>query len=298
VKSKRLNFAMHKNTAFLLAPWLATLSVFWLYPLFHALYLSFTKYYTLKNEAVFIGWANYAHILQDGFFYTALQNTAVFALGTIPLTTALALGLAVTLNSIRHGQAFFRAAFFLPSVTSLIVMTLIFTNVYASDGYLTFLCKTLGLPFPVRGWLQEPSTALAAIMAMDVLLSTGYYMVLLLAALQAIPRDLYEAAELAGAKGWAVFSRITVPMLRPTLLFVLVINTIRSFQIFVEIYVMTRGGPLGSTSTLIYSVYVNAFDRSDMMGYACALAYIVFGIILVFSLAQMWLLRLNQSSDS
>jgi multiple sugar transport system permease protein len=285
----------HLNTVLLLMPWLATVGVFWLYPLLYALYLSFTKYSTLKNEAVLIGWANYAHILNDGFFYTALQNTALFTAGTIPLTTALALVLAVVLNTTRRGQAFFRAAFFLPSVTSLIVMTLIFTNVYASDGYLTFLCKTLGLPFPVRGWLQEPSTALPAIMAMDVLLSTGYYMVLLLAALQAIPRDLYEAAELAGARVWTIFWRVTVPMLRPTLLFVLVINTIRSFQIFVEIYVMTRGGPLGSTSTLIYSVYVNAFDRSDMMGYACALAYIVFVIILLFSLAQMWLLRVNQS---
>lgn len=293
---KRLSFSRgDANTAFFLAPWALTLTVFWLYPLGYALYLSMTKYYTLRNEAVFIGLSNYAHILRDGFFWQALQNTALFSFGTIPFTTALALLLAVVLNSTPRFQGFFRAALFLPSVTSLIVLALIFSNLYASDGYLTAICRLLHVPFPARGWLQDRSTALPSIMAMDVLIASGYYMVLFLAALQSIPRDLYEAAELAGASAWQKFWRITLPMLRPTLLFVMVVNTIRAFQIFVEIYVMTRGGPLGSTTTLIYSIYANAFDKSDMMGYACALAYIVFVIILLFSLMQMWLLRANKA---
>jgi multiple sugar transport system permease protein len=283
------------NTAFFLAPWALTLAVFWLYPLGYALYLSLTKYYTLRNEAVFIGLSNYAHILRDGFFWQALQNTALFSFGTIPFTTALALLLAVVLNATPRFQGFFRAALFLPSVTSLIVLALIFSNLYASDGYLTAICRLLHVPFPARGWLQDRSTALPSIMAMDVLIASGYYMVLFLAALQSIPLDLYEAAELAGATAWQKFWRITLPMLRPTMLFVIVVNTIRAFQIFVEIYVMTRGGPLGSTTTLIYSIYANAFDKSDMMGYACALAYIVFVIILLFSLAQMWLLKANKA---
>lgn len=283
------------NTSLFLAPWALALSVFWLYPLGYAFYLSLTKYYTLRNEAVFVGLGNYAHILQDGFFWQALQNTAAFSLGTVPLTTALALGLAVVLHSTPRFQGFFRAAFFLPSVTSLIVLALIFSNLYASDGYITALCRLLHVPFPVRGWLQDQTTALPSIMAMDVLIASGYYMVLFLAALQSIPHDLYEVATLAGASAGQKFWRVTVPMLRPTLLFVVVVNTIRSFQIFVEIYVMTRGGPLGSTTTLIYSLYANAFDKSDMMGYACALAYIVFVIILLFSLVQMWLLQANKA---
>jgi multiple sugar transport system permease protein len=289
-------FASYRlNTALLLAPWLVVLCVFWVYPLGYALALSFTKYEALRNEATWIGIENYAHILGDSFFWLALKNTTVFSLGTIPVTTMLALVLAVAVNSVPRFQAFFRAAFFLPSVTSLIVLALIFSNLYAANGYVTMLCTALGIPFPARGLLQEPSTALIGIMAMDVLLATGYYMVILLAALQTIPRDLYEAAELAGAGAWAKFWRISFPLLRPTLLFVVVINTIRSFQIFVEIYIMTRGGPLGSTTTLIYSVYSNAFDKSDMMGYACALAYIVFGIIMAFSMLQLWLLRTNEA---
>ncbi len=293
----RTNIHRHfdPKTALFLAPWGLTLLVFWLYPLGYALYLSFTKYYTLRNEAVFVGLGNYTHILSNAFFWQALQNTALFALGTIPFTTALALALAVILHSVPRFQGLFRAAFFVPSVTSLIVLALVFSTLYASDGYLTALCRLLNAPFPLRGWLQDTTTALPSIMAMDVLIASGYYMMLFLSALQTIPGDLYEVADLAGASPWQRFWRITLPMLRPTLLFVVVINTIRSFQVFIEIYVMTRGGPLGSTSTLMYSVYINAFEKSDMMGYACALAYIAFGIILVFSLAQMWLLQVNRA---
>lgn len=285
----RIN-AHRLNTALFLAPWVLVLCVFWVYPLVFALGLSFTKYETLRNEATWVGLQNYTHIISDNFFWLALKNTAIFSFGTIPFTTALALVLALGVNRIPRFQGVFRAAFFLPSVTSLIVIALIFSSLYAANGYVGALCRLANIPFPARGLLQEPSTALPAIMAMDVLLATGYYMVILLAALQTIPRDLYEAADLSGASAWAKFWRITLPLLRPTLLFVVVINTIRSFQIFVEIYIMTRGGPLGNTSTLIYLVYQHAFDKFDM-GYASALAYIVFGIIMAFSAAQMWLLR-------
>ena len=132
-----------------------------------------------------------------------------------------------------------------------------------------------------------------AIMAMDVWISTGYYMILFLAGMEAISKDLYESAELAGATRWQQFWKITLPMLRPTLLFVVVINSIKSFQIFVEIYVMTKGGPLGATTTLVYEVYHQAFEQSDRMGYASALAYVVFVILLAMSLLQMRLLRVR-----
>jgi multiple sugar transport system permease protein len=128
---------------------------------------------------------------------------------------------------------------------------------------------------------------------MDVWISTGYYMVLLLSALQTIPHDLYEAAELAGASAWQTFWRITLPMLRPSLVFVVVINTIKSFQVFTEVYVMTKGGPLDATTTMMYLVYINAFEKADAMGYACAVAYTTFAIILSFSMVQMYFLRGN-----
>ena len=171
------------------------------------------------------------------------------------------------------------------------MLALVFTNLYARDGYVNALCTIMGLPHPTEGWLLHPNTALGAIMAMDVWISTGYYMVLFIAGMEAVPKDLYEAAELAGATRWQQFWRITLPMLRSTLLFVIVINSIKSFQIFVEIYVMTKGGPLGSTSTLVYEVYKQAFEHSDMMGYASAVAYIIFVILLAVSFVQMRILR-------
>jgi multiple sugar transport system permease protein len=292
----KYEYRVQTNTALMLAPWIATFIAFWMYPLGYALYLSFTNYNTLTNDAVWNNFDNYLRIWDDDTFWTALTNTSLFTFGTIPLTTAFALVLAVLLNGNIRLKSFFRAAYFLPSVTSLVVVSLIFTNLYSASGYVNMMVNALGLPYPTRGWLQEPSTALGAIMAMDVWLWTGYYMVLLLAALQTIPNDLYEAAELSGASKLQQFRMITVPMLRPSLVFVFVINTIKSFQIFVEIYVMTKGGPLDATTTMVYMIYVNAFERQDMMGYACAVGYVVFFIILAFALVQMYFLQAGKAA--
>lgn len=278
----------------LLAPWLITLAVFWLYPLVYALVLSFSDYQTLTNEMSFIGLDNYSRVFKDEAFWKALGNTTIFTFGTVPFTTSIALALAVVLQKQSAKLAsVFRAAYFLPSVTSLVVIALVFTNLYARDGYVNALFAFAGLPHPENGWLQTESTALPAIMAMDVWISAGYYMVLFLAGMESIPKELYESAELQGASRWQQFWRITLPMIKPTMLFVVVINSIKSFQIFVEVYVMTKGGPLGATSTLVYQVYHQAFEQSDSMGYASALAYIIFIILIVMSAIQMRLLRVK-----
>ncbi|MBK7413620.1 MAG: sugar ABC transporter permease [Ignavibacteria bacterium] len=282
------------HTWALLAPWIITLVVFWIYPLIYALVLSFSEYRTLTNQILFIGFDNYLKAFNDDGFWRALRNTSVFTVGTVPFTTAFALLLATAIRKRTPALAsFFRASYFLPSVTSLVVIALVFTNLYARDGYVNVLAGLLGLPHPTQGWLLDQNSALASIMAMDVWISTGYYMVLFLAGMEAIPKDLYEAADLAGASRWQQFWRITLPMLRSTMLFVVVINSIKSFQIFVEIYIMTKGGPLGATSTLVYEVYHQAFEQSDMMGYASALAYIVFVILLAISFIQMRLLKVR-----
>lgn len=280
------------HTVALLMPWIITLVVFWLYPLVYALVLSFSEYRTLTNEMSFVGLDNYRAVFESETFWRALKNTFVFTVGTVPVTTAFAVLLAVLVQ--RRGpkmSAVLRSSYFLPSVTSLVVIALIFTNLYARDGYVNALCAMMGLPHPENGWLLTEGTALPAIMAMDVWISTGYYMVLFMAGMESIPKDLYESAELNGATKWQQFWKITLPMLRPTLLFVIVINSIKSFQIFVEVYVMTKGGPLGATSTLVYEVYHQAFEQSDMMGYASALAYVIFVILLVMSFLQMRLLK-------
>ena len=271
-----------------------TLALFWAYPLARSFYLSFTRYNTLSNRTTWIGTSNYERMLGDEIFWTALSNTMIFVVGTIPFTTLFALAIAVLLNRNIAWRDVYRAGYFIPSVTSIVVLSLIFTNLYAQDGYINSLLQLTGLPYPKGGWLQNPSTALGAIMAMDVWIAIGYYVVLFLAALQTIPKDLYEAAELDGASQWDQFKRVTLPGLRPMLLFVIVINTIRSFQVFTEVYVMTKGGPLHSTTTLVYQVFENAFERADMMGYASAVAYVTFLLILAVSLVQFRFLGVNR----
>ena len=152
----------------LLSPWLLTLGIFWLYPLLYALYISFTKVTTLSGTSSWVGFDNYTAVFSDRLFWIALRNTCVFAAGTVPITTALALALAVALNSAQtRWKDTFRAVVFVPTVTSLVVISLIFTNLYAQNGQLNALLSFLHLPFPERGWLLEPSTALLSIMAMD-----------------------------------------------------------------------------------------------------------------------------------
>ena len=279
----------------MLLPWLITLTVFWIYPLGFAIFMSLTKYQTLTNSFQFIGFENYFNIFKDDIFWKALFNTSFFTFGTVPITTLSALILASILNSkfVKHKEIF-RASYFLPSVSSLVVISLIFTNLYAKDGYVNALFAMLGLPQSELGFLQNPSSSLIAIMLMDIWISIGYYVVLFLAGLQTVPQDLYDAAKLNGASSYQQFVRITNQLIKPTLLFVIVINTIKSFQIFVEIYVMTKGGPLNSTMTLVYQVYVNAFEKTDGMGYASALALLIFLILIAFSLIQIKLLRWNK----
>lgn len=282
----------HAHTAALLGPWIIVLCVFWIYPLIYALVLSFSNYQTLTNSMEFIGFENYARALQSDEFWNALKNTAIFTVGTVPVTTALAVFLAVVVQRLTpRVSAMFRAAYFLPSVTSLVVIALVFTNLYSRDGYVNALCAMMGVTPAENGWLLSQATALPAIMAMDVWISAGYYMVLFMAGLEAIPKDLYENAELSGASTWQQFKSITLPLLKPTMLFVVVINSIKSFQIFVEVYVMTKGGPLGATSTLVYEVYHQAFEQSNSMGYASAVAYLIFIILIAVSVTQMRLMR-------
>jgi multiple sugar transport system permease protein len=291
VSNKPNNRSRNRSTLALLSPWILSLALFWAYPLLYALYLSFTKYKTLTNETVWIGASNYVKLTHDPVFWQALLNTGFFVIGTIPFTMGFALLFAALLTRVKRLEGFYRSALFLPSVTSIIVIALIFTNLYASGGYINTLLRMIGLTPPARGWLLEPSYALPAVMVMDIWISIGYYAVLFLAAMQNVPTDFYEVADLEGTTKLQQFYRITLPIIKPTLLFAVVLNTIKSFQIFAEIYVMTRGGPLNRTQTLVYTVYENAFERADAMGYACAIAYVLFFVIAMISLFEIRLLR-------
>lgn len=279
----------------LLSPWIITFLVFWAYPLLYSLFLSFTKYKTLTTETIWIGLTNYKKLFSDEVFLRSLVNTLIFVVGTIPFTMGFALIFAVLLERVQKFQNLYRSALFLPTVTSLVVISLIFTNLYSADGYIHTLLSMVGIPYPEKGFLLEPSYALASIMVMDIWISIGYYTVLFLAAMQNIPKDYYEVADLEGTSQWKKFIRITIPLIKPTLLFAIVLNTIKSFQVFTEVYVMTKGGPLGRTSTLVYSIYENAFEKADGMGYASAIAYVLFFIIAIFSVLEFKFLQTREA---
>jgi multiple sugar transport system permease protein len=278
-------------TWILLSPWIVSLLVFGLYPFGFSFVLSFFDYSPLNPaDAKFLGLANYAEALRDPLFWTALRNTLVFVFGTIPFTTALALGLALALKRRFRGRDFFRAGFFLPTVVSIVVISLVWKGLYAPEGPLSTLVRALGMTPP--RWLLEPETALASIMAMDVWAASGYYMVIFLAGLQAIPEELYESAALEGASSWQRFVHITLPMLRPTFLFVLVVNSVRSLQIFTEVFVMTGGGPLHSTLTSVFYLYEQAFYKFRL-GYASSIAYLLFALTLGLAFLQVRWLKLE-----
>lgn len=273
------------STFILLSPWIVTFIAFSLYPVGYSLYLSFTKYDPLAGLAPkFIGLSNYFEIVNDPTFWQAVKNTVIFVVGTIPVTTAIAIVLAVFLNQKIKFRSFFRASYFVPVMTSIVVISTIFTYIYSPYGLLNSLLGLFGIQG--KNWLLSTQFALPAIMAMMVWASFGYYTVLFLAGLQNIPEEIYESAAIDGANSVQTFFRVTLPLLRPMLIFALVINTIRSFQIFSQIFVMTQGGPLGSTRTIVYYLYNMGFQKFRM-GYASGIAYLLFILILVFSVIQM-----------
>lgn len=276
-----------RGGAALVSPWTVSLILFWLFPLLYTLALSFTDYHLLKTGFSWVGGENYQHLLGDEDFLNSLKNTALFTIITTPITQILAITLALLVNRSFPGRTFFRSAFFVPSITSMVVVALVFTNLYSRGGYVMALASLAGIETPTNGFLLDSSSALYAIMAMDIWMAAGYYMLLALAGLKAIPEELYEAAKVAGASATRRFFSITLPLLRPMILFSLVINGIKSLQIFVEIFVMTKGKY--DTSTVVYYVYQSGLQHFTF-GEASAAAYMLFVIIAAFSGLQYWVL--------
>ncbi|MEP0828771.1 MAG: sugar ABC transporter permease [bacterium] len=272
----------------LASPWILTFLAFWLFPLVYSFFLGFTDYRLMRSDYNWVGFENYLNLFRDKAFIEALANTFIFVLGTIPFTTVVALTLALLVEKKIPGQALFRSGYFVPSVTSMVVIALVFTNLYSRDGYLFLLAKMLGMHPPENGFLLSSKTALLSIMAMDVWMSVGYYMLIFLAGLKAIPEELYEAASVAGASGRQKFLHITLPLLNPVTIFIIVINSIKSFQVFTEIYVMTKGKY--GTSSAVYFIYESGLNRFEF-GYASAAAYLLFIIIALFSILQLGLMR-------
>ncbi len=283
-----------RSDYFFLSPWILTLLLFWIFPILASVVLSFTDYRLLSNTFSFVGLSNYLQLFTDGVFLRSLVNTTIFTVGTLPFTTIFAILLAMFLNQNLPLRRLFQSVYFFPSVVSMVVVALVFTSLYARGGYIQLLAELTGVPYPSNGSLFSEYTALPAIMAMDIWMSTGYYMLLFLAALQSIPTELYEAAALEGAGWWQRFRVIIFPHLKPMLLFVVVLNTIKSFQVFVEVFVMTKGGPLNSTMTMVYFVYEEGLHKFNI-GYGAAAANILFLIIAMISFVELRLIRQREA---
>src|ERR671933_506853 len=271
-------------------PCLVPYQIFRIYPLVNGLYLSFTDARLGATESEFVGLANYAHLAEDNRFQISLVNTAVYTFVSLLPILGLPLLLAVILDRGIPLRSFLRSAFFFPFTLS--VVTVGITWLWLLDpvvGPFNYTLKQLGIP--ARSWLGDPSTAMGAIIATSVWWVTGYYLVLYLAALQDIPTHLYEAAAIDGASGWRSFWSITLPLLRPIILFVVVIHIIGSFQIFGQVFVMTNGGPGDVTRTVIQHLYETGFKDLFHFGASSAMSWVLFLVILVFSGIQFRFLR-------
>ncbi len=282
------------STVFLfLLPWLVSFAVFTAYPLIFSIFVSFTDYSGLNPKMTLVGMKNYLRAFSDPVFLKALTNTFIFVLITVPATTVISLFLGLLLTSGIKLKRLFQAGFFLPSVISMVVISMIWLYIYSATGPLNLLLNSIGIRIPMQSWLSSAKTALGSIMVMDIWSAVGYYTVLFVAGLQSIPIQLYEAAKIDGATKWQTIKGITLPLLKPTVLFVISINSIRSFQIFTEIFTLTGGGPANSTQTIVHYLYDTSFRKFEM-GYGSAMAYILFVIILVITLLQRKILKGEQ----
>ena len=264
--------------------------VFRVYPLFNGLWLSFTNARLGRAEYAFVGLSNYEKLLDDSRFLLSLVNTAYYTVASTLPILALPLLLAVLLNRGVAFKALLRGAFFFPFTLSVVTVGLAW--LWLLDpvvGPFDYAMRQIG--FPIPSLLAEPRTAMWGIVLTSVWWVTGYYLVIYLAGLQDIPRHLYEAAAIDGASAWRSFWSITVPLLRPVFLFVFVIHIIGSFQIFGQVFVMTQGGPGDATRTVVQHLYETAFQSLFHFGSASAMAWVLFAVILVFSLIQFRILR-------
>jgi multiple sugar transport system permease protein len=278
---------------FFILPGLLLYMIFSIYPIAKALQMSFYEWKIMPgtpNE--FLGMANYARALQDPVAKLALRNTILYTVITVPGQMVLAMIAALLLNSISRLKTFFRTLYYLPVITSWVIVSLLFKYMFQSPKGLMnhLLINVLHLfqePIP---WLREASTAMIPIWSLGIWKGIGWSMVIFLAALQTIPKELYEAASIDGANFWRRLTGITLPLMRPTLVFTLVMLMIGGFNVFISVYLITNGGPLQRTEVILSYMYHQAFDFLEF-GYGAALSFILAIIIVTISFLQIRFLR-------
>ncbi len=267
-----------------LAPALLILGIFVLYPIAYLFYLSFTAGSFSSTGVRWIGLNNYRRLLLDPDFWQVLGNTAYFTIATVIPSLIIPLGLAVLLQRVLAVQGLLRSAYFLPSITSLVAAGLGFRWLFQTEGPVNALLSAIGIaPIP---WLGSSIWAMPVLILLSIWKQLGFNMVVFLAGLQAIPSSRYEAAELDGANAWQQFWHITLPGLRPTIIFATVTTAIFTLRSFEQVYVITGGGPLNSTNVLVYYIYQEAFGQFDF-GYAASAATVLLAVALLLVYLQL-----------
>ncbi|MCC3375670.1 carbohydrate ABC transporter permease [Cohnella sp. REN36] len=266
-------------------PAVACLLLFTFYPMIDAVVVSFKDFNLINPQADFVGFGNYKELFADRAFWDSLLHSFHFAIVVIPAQTAIALGLALLVRRSTRLSGLFRTVYFLPVVIAVGVASTVFRLLYNQDvGLFNALLKLLGLP--QVSFLSDPGVAMYGVMILGMWKSAGFFMIIFLAGLNNIPKTIYEAAEVDGASRPRMFFHITLPLLRRTLAFVVVITTMDAIKISGPVFILTNGGPAGSTTTATYFIVQEAFDQMRM-GYASAAAMVLFAIVLAISVLQM-----------
>jgi putative chitobiose transport system permease protein len=261
------------------------LLIFFFLPFFQTIGLSFFNYSHSIYSPDFAGIKNYIDILHNPVFYKVMWNTILYLVVAVPILAIFPLFLAVLINQKIRGITLYKILIYLPVIVSIVVAAIAFKWLYAQDGILNYFIQLLHLN--KIGWLTDPKYAIYSVIIVTIWKGIGYYMMIYLASLMSVPKELYEACDIDGANFWQKHLTVTVPHLMPTIALVTTISSISAMKIFAEIYVMTKGGPLDSTKTIVYYIYEKAFENLDL-GYASAMAVILLIIVMIFSLLNIF----------
>ena len=270
------------------------LVIFFFIPFFQTFLLSFLDYSHNIYKPEIIGLQNYINLFHNPVFYKVMWNTFLYLIVAVPVLAVFPLFLAILINQKIKGVTLYKILIYLPVIVSIVVAAIAFKWLYADQGILNYIVTKLGLE-PI-GWLTDPNFALYSVIIVTIWKGIGYYMIIYLASLMSVPKELYEACDIDGANFLTKHLTVTIPHIMPTIALVSTISTISAMKVFAEIYVMTKGGPLNSTKTIVYYIYERAFENLDL-GYASALAVVLLVVVMAFSLINILCFEKNKYGD-
>ncbi len=289
-----MNYYKKYSPYLFLLPAAAVLIVFFFIPFFQTIWLSFFDYSSSIYNPSFNGIDNYIKLFKEPIFYKVMFNTFMYLIIAVPFLVIFPLFIAILINQKIKGITLYKILIYLPVIISIVVAAIAFKWLYANEGVLNYLLSVFNID--AIGWLTDTKWALFSVALVTIWKGIGYYMMIYLASLMSVPQDLYEAADIDGANFWHKHLTVTIPHIMPTIALVSTISTISAMKVFAEIYVMTKGGPLNSSKTIVYYIYERAFENLDL-GYASALAVVLLIVVMIFSLINILCFEKNKYTD-